>query len=53
MVEDLTDRLFGGDVTELVNHLLNARDIPAADLARVKRMIEAHEKGAEVAGDES
>src|SRR5688572_8329556 len=45
MVQELTERLFHGDVAELVNHLLAARDIGADDLARVKQMVEAHEKG--------
>ena len=52
MMGDLVGRVFGSP-SELVSHLLNARDIPASDLARVRRMIEAHEKGTEVAGDES
>ena len=52
MVEDLTERLFHGDVAELVSHLLNEKDIAPGDLARVKQLIEAHEKGTEVAGEE-
>ena len=52
MVEDLTERLFHGDVTELVNHLLTAREITPDDLARVKELIEAHEKETEVTGGE-
>ncbi len=52
MVEDLTERLFHGDVTELVNHLLSARDLSPGDLARVKQLVEAHEQGTEVAGDD-
>ena len=52
MVEDLTERLFHGDVTELVNHLLSDRDISPGDLARVKRLIQAHEQGTEVTGGE-
>lgn len=51
MVQELTERLFHGDVAELVNHLLAGRDIGANDLARVKQMIEAHEKGTEVSRD--
>ena len=43
MVEELTERLFHGDVTELVNHLLTAREISPGDLARVRRLVEAHE----------
>ena len=45
MVLDLTELLFEGDVTELVNHLLSRRDFSAEDISRVKSMIEAHEKG--------
>jgi BlaI family penicillinase repressor len=51
MVQELTERLFHGDVAELVNHLLAARDIGPDDLARVKQMVEAHEKGTEVNRD--
>jgi predicted transcriptional regulator len=46
MVRELTEQLFEGDVTALVNHLLSGREISSGDLARVKAMIEAHEKGA-------
>lgn len=51
MVNELTDQLFHGDVAELVNHLLAERDIGANDLARVKKLIEAHEQGTEVGRD--
>ena len=51
MVQELTERLFHGDVTELVSHLLAARDIDSNDLARVKQMVDAHEKGTEVNRD--
>lgn len=40
MVEELTDRLFEGDVTALVNHLLTAQDIAPGDLARLRTMID-------------
>ncbi len=43
MLADLTDRLFEGDVAELVTHLLSAREISQGDLARVKHLIAAHE----------
>lgn len=39
MVSELTERVFDGDVTALVNHLLSARDMSPGDLARVKEMI--------------
>src|SRR5215213_7711490 len=40
MVSELTERLFDGDVTALVSHLISASDMSPGDLARVKRMIE-------------
>jgi BlaI family transcriptional regulator, penicillinase repressor len=40
----LTDRLFGGDVAELVSHLLASGDVKRDDLQRVRRMIEARER---------
>ncbi|MGH7562468.1 MAG: BlaI/MecI/CopY family transcriptional regulator [Gemmatimonadales bacterium] len=43
MLEELTDRLFEGDVAALVTHLLSAREISPGDLARVKNLIAAHE----------
>lgn len=45
MVTDLTELLFEGDAAELMSHLLDARDFSADDLARVKSIIEAQEKG--------
>jgi predicted transcriptional regulator len=41
MVSELTERLFAGDVTALVSHLLSARDMSPGDLARVREMIES------------
>ncbi|MGE0553916.1 MAG: BlaI/MecI/CopY family transcriptional regulator [Gemmatimonadales bacterium] len=46
MVSELTERLFEGDVTALVSHLLTDREISPGDLARVKSLIEGHEKEA-------
>lgn len=43
MVEELTDRLFEGDVTALVNHLITSKDIAPGDLARLRSMIDAAE----------
>jgi predicted transcriptional regulator len=43
MLADLTDRLFEGDVAALVTHLLSAREISRGDLARVRKLIAAHE----------
>ena len=41
MVRELTERVFAGDVTALVSHLLSARDMTPGDLARVKKLIRA------------
>jgi BlaI family transcriptional regulator, penicillinase repressor len=43
MVTDLTERLFDGDVAELVSHLLNAREMSPGDLEKVKELIASHE----------
>ena len=40
MVSELTERLFAGDVTALVSHLLSARDMSPGDLARVKKLLQ-------------
>ena len=40
MVSELAERLFAGDVTALVSHLLDEGDIAPGDLARVRRLIE-------------
>ena len=40
MVSELTERLFDGDVTALVSHLLSASDMTPGDLARVRKMID-------------
>jgi BlaI family transcriptional regulator, penicillinase repressor len=39
MLSDLTARLFGGDLAEMVSHLLDSRDISAEELARLKQLI--------------
>lgn len=44
MVIGLAERLFHGDVTALVSHLLSEREIAPGDLSRVRRLIEAQEK---------
>jgi BlaI family penicillinase repressor len=41
MVSELTERLFAGDVTALVSHLISARDMTPGDLARVRKMLQA------------
>ena len=40
MVGELTERLFDGDVTALVQHLLSGEDISPGDLAKIRNMIE-------------
>lgn len=45
MVSELTERLFDGDVAALMSHLLTARAVSRGDLARVKKLVEEHEKG--------
>ncbi|HXT50016.1 MAG TPA: BlaI/MecI/CopY family transcriptional regulator [Thermoanaerobaculia bacterium] len=40
MVRELTARLFDGDVTALVSHLLSGREVSAGDLAKVKALLE-------------
>lgn len=44
MVLELTERLFTGDVSALLNHLLRAKEMAPGDLARIKALIEAKEK---------
>jgi predicted transcriptional regulator len=44
MVADLTDRLFGGRVTGLVNHLIAEHDIDRAELAELNRLIAQAER---------
>ena len=46
MVGELTERLFDGDVTALVQHLLNDPDVSPGDLAKIRDMIERVETNA-------
>jgi len=39
MVGELTERLFDGDVTALVQHLLSGADVSPGDLAKIRAMI--------------
>ena len=41
MVRELTERLFAGDVTALVSHLVSARDMTPGDLARLRKMLQS------------
>ena len=44
MVEEVTDRLFEGDVPAMVNQLLRARDLVPGDLARIRALLEERER---------
>jgi len=44
MVGDLMDRLFEGDVTALVSHLLREQEVDKGELARLSRLISAHKR---------
>ena len=39
MVASLTSRLFNGDATALVSHLLKSRDIAPGDLEKVRELL--------------
>lgn len=47
MVHELTERLFDGDVAQLMTHLLSGREISPGDLERIKAMLEEHAAGSE------
>ena len=42
MVSELTERLFDGDVAEMMSHLLTGREISPGDLDRIKALLEEH-----------
>jgi BlaI family penicillinase repressor len=44
MVSDLAERMFQGDRTQLVAHLLAGEDITADELARLKKLVRDKEK---------
>ncbi len=44
MVDDLTERLFAGDPSALVSHLLDVRRVDPADLARFRAELARREK---------
>ena len=46
MVGELTERLFDGDVTALVQHLLSGADVSPGDIAKIRDMIERVETNA-------
>ena len=39
-VEDLVDRLFGGDALPLVQHLIEHRGVTATEIARLRRLLD-------------
>src|SRR6266571_672594 len=47
MVGELTERLFDGDVTALVQHLLSGEDMSPGDIAKIRDMIERVETESE------
>ena len=54
MVGELTERLFEGDLSRLVSHLLDAHDVDAGELERMRRMIEERaRRGSEEESDGS
>ncbi|HVC99192.1 MAG TPA: BlaI/MecI/CopY family transcriptional regulator [Pirellulales bacterium] len=44
MVADLVERLFAGDVTELVSHLLDECDVTPDELSKLKQLIRQRER---------
>ena len=40
MLREVNERLFSGDIPEMVNQLLRTRDFRAGDLERVRRMLD-------------
>ena len=44
MVTDLANRLFGGDVTQMVCHLLDGSGVTRDDLAELKKLIRQKER---------
>lgn len=51
MVGELMDRLFEGNVTELVSHLLDQDEVDSRELDRLKQLIAAREKRKEQKDD--
>jgi BlaI family transcriptional regulator, penicillinase repressor len=46
-VRELTENLFGGDATALLSHLVRADDVRAEELARIRELLDAAERGPE------
>ena len=49
MLTEVTERLFAGDVTQLLSHLLGAREIEPGDIERIRALLES--KGRELDGE--
>ncbi len=45
MVLDLSKRLFAGDITQMVSHLLDGQQVTREELAALKKMIRDKEQG--------
>lgn len=43
MVSELRDRLFGGDTTALVSHLLSDHEIDPRELGAIRKLVASHE----------
>jgi predicted transcriptional regulator len=50
-LSEMLDRLFGGDVTHAVSHLLSESDVDADDLARVRELIDQKEAELRLRGE--
>jgi predicted transcriptional regulator len=44
MVDEVTERLFAGDVSEMMAQLLTSKDVRAGDLDRIRALIEEKER---------
>lgn len=42
MIGELAERLFDGDVAEVMSHLLTAREVSPGDIERMKQLLEQH-----------
>jgi predicted transcriptional regulator len=46
LLSDLVDSVFAGRPSELVNHLLESQDVDADELARIRALVQRHQKAA-------
>ena len=51
MVSDLVEKLFEGDATALVGHLLEERDIEASELDKLQQLVRDRRRAADDAAD--